>query len=65
MLKNPPANAEDAVHTGLIPRLGKSPGGGNGSLIRYSCLRNPMDSGAWQATVHEVTESDVIEYVST
>ena len=37
---------------GLIPRLGRSPGEGNGNALQYSCLENPMDKGAWQATVH-------------
>ena len=47
-VKNLPANAEDMS---LIPQLGKSPGEGNGSPLRYSCLENPMDGGAWWATV--------------
>ena len=45
MVKNPPANAEDA---GLIPGSGRSPGEGNGNPLQYSCLENPMDRGAWQ-----------------
>ena len=50
------ASAED---TGSIPGLGRSPGGGNGRLLQYSCLGNPMDRGARQATVHVVSkESD-------
>ena len=45
-----------------IPGLGRSPGRGNGNLLQYSCLENPMDRGAWQATVHSVTqESDTTE----
>ena len=48
VVKNPPANAGDA---GLIPALGRSPGEGHGSPLQYSCLENPMDRGAWQATV--------------
>ena len=44
---NPPANAGD---TGLIPGSGRSPGKGNGDPLQYSCLENPMDRGAWQAT---------------
>ena len=51
--KNLPANAGDA---GLIPRSGRSPGEGNGNPLQYSCLRNPMDRGAWQATVHGVNK---------
>ena len=54
VVKNPPVNAGD---TGLIPGLGKSPGVGNGNPLQYSCLRNPMDRGAWQATVHGVAKS--------
>ena len=42
---------------GLIPRLGRSPGQGNNNPLQYSCLWNSMDRGAWQAAVHEVTES--------
>ena len=42
---------------GSIPGLGRSPGGGDGKPLQYSCLENPMDRGAWWATVHEVTES--------
>ena len=43
---------------GSIPRSGRSPGEGNGYLLQYSCLENPMDRGAWRATVHGVAESD-------
>ena len=42
---------------GLIPGLGRSPGGGNDSPARYPCLGNPMDRGAWQATVHGVSKN--------
>ena len=49
MVKNPPAKAGD---TYLIPGLGRSPGGGNGKSLQYSCLENFMDRGAWWATVH-------------
>ena len=54
MVKNPPANAGDA---GLITELGRSPGEVNGNPLQYSCLENPMDRGAWQATVHGVAKS--------
>ena len=47
--KNPPANAGDE---GSIPGLGRSPGEANGYPLQYSCLGNPLDRGAWQATVH-------------
>ena len=46
---------------GLIPGLGIPPGGGHGNPVQYSCLENSMDGGAWQATVHGVTESDRTE----
>ena len=57
MVKNPPANAGDVRDMGLIPELGRSPGGGHGNPLHYSCLENPMDRGAWWATVHRVTKS--------
>ena len=58
MVKNPPpASAGDAGDVGLIPELGRSPGEGNDKPLQYSCLRNPMDRGAWRATVHGVTKS--------
>ena len=55
VVKNPPAAAGDAKDTSLIPGLGRSPGEGNGNPLHYSCLENPMDRGAWQATVYGVT----------
>ena len=54
MLKNLPANAGDMDS---IPGSGRSPGGGNGKPLQYSCLENSMDRGAWRATVHEVAKS--------
>ena len=57
VVKNPPANAGDPRVTGSIPGLGRSPGEGNGNPFQYSCLENPMDRGAWQATVYKVTKS--------
>ena len=51
-----PANAGDARDVGSIPGLGGSPGEGDGNPLQYSCLENPMDRGAWQATVHRVTK---------
>ena len=60
-VKNRPANAGDIRDSGLVPRLGRSPGGGHGNPLQYSCLENPMDRGAWQAAVHSVTESNVTE----
>ena len=60
VVKNLPANAGD-IDLGLIPGLGRAPGGGNGNHLQYSCLENPMDRGAWWATVHAVAESDMTE----
>ena len=57
VVKNPLANAGDPRDTGSIPGSGRSPGGGHGNPLEYSCLDNPMDRGAWQATVHGVTKS--------
>ena len=53
MVENPPANAGDSRDAGSIPELGRCPGVGSGNLLQYSCLKNSMDRGAWQATVHE------------
>ena len=62
VVKNPPANAGDARDLGSIPGSGRSPGETNGDPFQYSCLGNPMDRGAWQATVHRVTkESDTTQ----
>ena len=55
---NPPAKAGDAEHAGSDPWVWKILGGGNGSPLQYSCLENPIDRGAWQATVHAVAETD-------
>ena len=57
VVKNLPANSRDTRDAGLIPESGRSPGGGNGNPLQYSCLENPIDRGAWQATVHEVAKS--------
>ena len=57
VVKNMPANAGDARDSGSLPWVRKSPGGGNGNLLQYSCLGNPKDRGAWQATVHGVAKS--------
>ena len=57
VVKNPPANAGDIRDAGLIPGLGRSPGGGHGNLLQYSCLENPVDRAAWQAIVHRVAKS--------
>ena len=59
VVKNLPANAGEVRDTDLIPGLGRSLGGGHGKPLQYSCLENPMDRGAWQATVHRVTKSQI------
>ena len=56
-----PANAGDIRDMGLIPGSGRFPGGQHGSSLQYPCLETPIDSGAWCATVHGVTESDMAE----
>ena len=61
VVKNLPAHAGDLRDAGLIPGSGRSPGEGNGNPLQYSCLENPMDRGAWRATVHRDTESDTSE----
>ena len=57
MVKHPPANAG-----GLIPGPGRSPGGGNGNSLQYSCLENLKDRGTWWPAVHRVAESHTIEH---
>ena len=57
VVKNSPANAGDVRDVSLMPGLGRSPGGRNGNPLQYSFLENPMDRGAWWATVHAVTQS--------
>ena len=51
------ASAYNTGDLGSIPGWGRSPGEGNGNPLQYSCLENPMEGGAWQATVHEATKS--------
>ena len=59
MVRNSLANVGDV---GSIPGSGRSPGEGNGNPLQYSCLGNPMDRGAWQATVHAASKDlDMIE----
>ena len=57
MVKNPPANAGNIREVASIPGLGRSPGGGHGNVLQYSCLENAMDRGAWWATVHGIAKS--------
>ena len=66
VLKNLPANAGDTQDLGLILESGRSPGGGHGNPLQYSCLENPIDRGAWQAMVRRVTKSRAwLKHLST
>ena len=66
VVKNSPANAGVIRDMSSIPGSGKSSGGGNGNPLWYSCLENPVDRGAWQATVHEVTKTQTpLKHFST
>ena len=58
VVKNPSANAGDKRDVGSIPGLERSPGEGHGNLPQYSCLENPVDRGAWQATVPSIAVLD-------
>ena len=55
------ASAYNAGDLGSIPGFGRAPGEGNGNPLQYSCLKNPMDGGAWWATVHGAAESNMTE----
>ena len=57
MVENMPGNAGDARDAGSTPGSGESPKGGHDNPVQYSCLKNPMDRGAWRATVHRVAKS--------
>ena len=59
VVKNLPAKARDVRHMGLIPGSGRSPGRGHSNLLWDFCLENPMDRGAWQATVHRVAQKQI------
>ena len=61
VVRNLPANEGDIRDVSSSPGLGRSPGGGHGNPLQYSCLENPMDRGAWWAMVLRVAESDTIE----
>ena len=66
VVKNLSVNAGDVRDAGWIPRLGRSPGERNSNQLQYSCLENPMDRGAWWATVHGVAKSQIqLKYLST
>ena len=57
VVKNPLANAGDVRDVGSTPGSGRSPGGGHGNPLQYSCLENPMNGGAWWSTVHGAAKS--------
>ena len=57
VVKNPSANADDVKDRGLIPGSGRTPGGEHSNSLWYSCLENPVDRGAWWATVHGFAQS--------
>ena len=59
VVKSLPANELDVRDMGSVPRLGRSPGGGQSNPLQYSCLENPMDRGAWRAMVHRVAKSRI------
>ena len=66
LVENMPANTGVVRDTGSIPGSERSPGGGHGNLLQYSCLENLMDGGAWRATNHEVAQSRTrLEELST
>ena len=65
VVKNLPASAGDARDVGSIAGSGRSPGVENVNLLQYSCLENSMDRGAWRATIHGITESDMTEHTRT
>ena len=58
-VKKLPPSAREVRDLGLIPGSGRSPGGGHDNSLQYSCLENPMDRGAWRATVHRVTKNRI------
>ena len=60
MVKNQPAHIGDKRDMGSIPGSGRSPGGGHGNPLWYTCLENPMDRGAWQTIVHRVAKSQTL-----
>jgi len=65
VVKTPPVNAGDVRDAGSIPGLERPSGGGHGNPLQYSCLENPMDRGAWQATVPGVAELDTRMFTHT
>ena len=65
VVKNLPATEGDVRDMGLIPGSGRFPGRGHGNPIQYSCLENPMDRGAWRATVRSIAELDMTKSTYT
>ena len=65
VVKNPPANAEDARDVGSIPGSGRFPGLGNGTPLQYFCQKNFMDRGAWYTTLHVAAKSRTTEHTQT
>ena len=63
MVKNLPTNAGDKRDAGSNPRSGRSLGRGHGNPLQYSCLENPMERGAWSATIHRIAQSDTTEVI--
>ena len=59
VMKNSPPKSGDRRDLGLIPGVGRSPGGGHGNPLQYSCLEKFTDRGAWQATVHRTAKSQI------
>ena len=59
VVKISPANAGDIRHVSSVPGSGRSPGGGHGNPLQYSCLENPMERGAWWATAHRVPKTRI------
>ena len=65
-VKNPPVNTGDIKAAGSVPGSGRSPGGGHGNPLQHSCLKNPMDRGAWWTTDHRVANSlTILKQLST
>jgi len=63
VVKNLPTNAGDKRDAGSNPRSGRSLGRGHGNPLQYSCLENPMERGAWSATIHRIAQSDTTEVI--
>ena len=64
VVKNLPVKEADLRDVGLLPGLERSSGEGNGNPLQYSCLQDPMDRGAWRATIHGIAKSDITEQLT-